>query len=217
MQDVVNAKLSYAGAAPSILEFMLKILILGAVDMLGAVVSGAVVFGLVALESKVVVHRVGGVEAVCSTTDTSGVAVIFFVSFGDIVILVPLLDVDLALFGATMEKGTLEELERADVVVLSMSALRRWFVNMLGLNVALADLDATALKSVDLLVATFAVGTARVCLAWCKAVVNGRELVCGKLKLRFCLCVWKAGFRSAGAESDRLRLGCCLLPLLSGV
>lgn len=216
MQDVANAKLSYTGAAPSILESMLKILTLGAVDMLGAVAPGAVVFGLLAPESKVVVFRVGGVETACVTTDTSGIAVFFFVSFGVIVFLAPLLEMDSTLLDATVEKGNLEELERDDDVVLDISALRRWFVNMLGLNVALADLDATALKSVvDLLVPTFVVGTTRACLAWLEAVVTGRELVCGELKLKFCLCVWEAGFRSAGAESDRLLLGCCPLPLLS--
>lgn len=77
--------------------------------MLGAVVSEAVVFGLVSqhFELTVVVLRVKGVEAVCLTSDVSGIAVIFCV-----VTLAPLLEVDL--------QG---ELERADVVVLDVSAL----------------------------------------------------------------------------------------------
>lgn len=50
----------------------------------------------------------------------------------------------------------------------------------MGLNVTLADLEATALKSVvDLLVATGVVVT-----AWLETVVTGREVVCGLLKLR---------------------------------
>ena len=77
--------------------------------MLGAVVSEAVVFGFVSehiktSETKVVVLRVKGVEAECFASDMSGTAVIFFVSFGDIVILVPLLEVDLGLLGDTVAK-----------------------------------------------------------------------------------------------------------------
>ncbi len=86
---------------------------------------------------------------------------------------------------------------------------------MLGLNVTLADLEATALKSVfDLLVARGVVVTAGVCLAWLEAVVTGRELVCGLLKLR--LFVRGADSRFAGAENERLFRGCCPLPLLIG-
>lgn len=45
---------------------------------------------------------------------------------------------------------------------------------MLGLNVTLADLEATALKSVDDLCVLVTAG------------VTGRELVCGLLELRLC-------------------------------
>lgn len=84
--------------------------------------SEAVVLGFVSehiktSESKVVVLRAKG--AACLASDTSGTAVIFFVSFGDIVVLVPLLEVDLI----AAAKRELEELERADVV-LNMSALK---------------------------------------------------------------------------------------------
>lgn len=86
--------------------------------MLGAVVSEAVVLGFVSehiktSESKVVVLRVKG--AVCLASDMLGIAVI-----GDIVELVLLLEVDLLVAA----KGELEELERADFVVLNMSAFK---------------------------------------------------------------------------------------------
>lgn len=56
---------------------------------------------------------------------------------------------------------------------------------MLGLNVTLADLEATALKSVvDLLVVTVVAVAAGVCLAGLEAAVTGRGLACGVLKLR---------------------------------
>lgn len=68
MYIAANASPSYAGAAPSVLEGMLKSFVSGAVNMLGAVVSEAVVFGFVSehfktSESKVVVIRVKGIEA----------------------------------------------------------------------------------------------------------------------------------------------------------
>lgn len=94
--------------------------------MLGAVVSEAVVFGFVSEHiktSKVVVLGVKGVESVCLASDMSEIAAIFFVGFGDVV-LAPLLEVDLVLLGAIEAEGKLEELERADVVVLDTSALK---------------------------------------------------------------------------------------------
>lgn len=145
-----------AGAAP------LNILNLGAVDFPGAHIE--------TLESKLLVPRVKGVEAVCIALDIFEIAVSFVVISGDTVVLVPLSEVDLAL---------LDELG-ADVVVLDVSAFKEWCVKMLGLNVTLADLEATALKSVvDLSVAAG--------LAWLEATVTGRELGCGLLKLRLCL------------------------------
>lgn len=61
---------------------------------------------------------------------------------------------------------------------------------MLGLNATSADLEATALKSViDLLVERVVVVTAGVFLAGLEAVVTGRELVCGTLKLGLCFFV----------------------------
>lgn len=81
----------------------------------------------------------------------------------------------------------------------------------------LADLEATALKSVvDILVETSVVVTAGVCLAGLEAVVTGGELVCGILKLRLCFFVCEAGPKSAGVEKERLFLGCCPLPRLTG-
>ena len=60
--------------------------------MLGAVMSEAVVFRSVSEhiktpESKVVVLGVRGVEAVGLASDMSGIAVVFCVSFGDVVTL----------------------------------------------------------------------------------------------------------------------------------
>lgn len=93
----------------------------------------------------------------------------------------------MALQGAIVAKGKLEELERADIVVLDVSALKFWLVNMLGLNATLADLVATALKSV---VDLFVVITAGVCLAWLTAAAEtGRELIRGILELRPCFFV----------------------------
>lgn len=71
------------------------------------------------------------------------------------------------------------------------------------MNAALADLDATALKSVvDLLRAAGLVVIIGVSLTG--VGMAGRELVC---ELRF---------RSAGGESKTLVLDCCPPPLLSG-
>lgn len=55
---------------------------------------------------------------------------------------------------------------------------------MLGLNVTLAAREATALKSVVDLVERVVVVSAGVFLAGLEAVVTGRELACGSLKLR---------------------------------
>lgn len=61
---------------------------------------------------------------------------------------------------------------------------------MLGLKVALTDLDATASKSVgDLLGATGLVVTTGVCGAWLIAVVTVRELICTLLKLKLSVLV----------------------------
>lgn len=84
---------------------MLKILTFGAADTLEAVVSEAVVFGLLSeqfklLQSKLVAFRAKGIEAVCVELDMSGIAVTSFVSVVDIDISVPLLEMDLAALGA---------------------------------------------------------------------------------------------------------------------
>lgn len=197
VQDEANIKSSYA--APCILEVMLKILTFGAADTLEAVVSEAVAFGLVSeqfkiLQSELVAFRAKGIEAVFVALDIADTS---FVSVVGIDISVLLLEMDLAALGAT-------ELEWADVVVLDMYAL------MLGRNVRWADLEATALKSVDLLVAAGSVVT------WLDVIVTGRQLVCGLLKLRVCFFVWEAGHGTAGAENERLFLGCCPLPLHTG-
>lgn len=74
--------------------------------------SEAVVFGFVSEHiktSEVVVLRVKGIETVCLASDMSGIEMIFFVSFGDIVVLAPLLEVDLAWLDAIVAKGKLEE------------------------------------------------------------------------------------------------------------
>lgn len=103
MQDAANIKPSYA--APSILEVMLKILTFGAADILEAVVSEAVVFGLVSehikiLESKLVALGVKGGEAECVASEMSGIAMTSFVGGVDIDILVPLLEMDLSVLDA---------------------------------------------------------------------------------------------------------------------
>lgn len=126
MQDAANVKPSYA--APSILEVMLKILTFGAADTLEAVVSEAVVFGLVSeqfeiLHSKLVAFRAKGIEALCVAVDMSGIAVTSFVGFADTDKSMLLLERDLALLGTT-------ELERADVVGLDMFDLMWLFINM---------------------------------------------------------------------------------------
>lgn len=59
-----------------------------------------------------------------------------------------------------------------------------------------------------------AVVTAGVCSTGLEAVGTGSELVGGILKLCFSAC--EAVPRSAGAEKERLFLGCCPLPLLAG-
>lgn len=73
--------------------------------MLRAVVSEAVVFGLVSELMKTSESKVKGVEAVCFASDRSGIAVIFMVCFGDIAPLVALLEVDL--LGAIVANGKL--------------------------------------------------------------------------------------------------------------
>ena len=90
--------------------------------------------------------------------------------------------------GAIVAKGKSEELERADIVALDVSALKCWLVNMLGLNATLADLETTALKSV---VDLFVVIAAGVCLAWLAAAAaeTGRELIRGILEPRPCFFV----------------------------
>lgn len=183
MQEEVNARPSYAGAAPSMFEAMLKILALGAVDMLGALVSEAVVFGFVSRNIKTF-ESVAADLTVVAVCLASAVDCLF--SFEDIDILVPLLKVDLSLLDATVLIKELEELERPAVV--DISAFKGCFVNVLGLNDKLADLEATALKSVvDLLVATGFVITTGVCLAWLEAVVIERWLVGGILTPRLCV------------------------------
>lgn len=110
--------------------------------------SEAVGFGLVAShmetsESKVVVLRVKGVEALCSASHVAGVAVVFFASFGDVTF-VPQLEMDLASHGAIVAKGKSEELDRADNVVLGGSALEGHLANMLGIDLIVTDREATA-------------------------------------------------------------------------
>lgn len=101
---------------------------------------------------------------------------------------------DSALLGAMLAK---EQLEEADIIDLErVSNLKLLPVNLLGLNITLAALEVTALKSVGDLV------TVGVFLA----VAVGREPVCLKL------CP-----RSAETDKDRLFLGSCFLPLLPGV
>lgn len=100
---------------------MLKCLDSGAVDILGAVVTEAVVFGLVSeriktSESQTVVLRAKGAEAVCLASHVSGIAVIFCASLGDVVILVPQ--------GAIVAEAELEDPETADMVVLNVSVLK---------------------------------------------------------------------------------------------
>ena len=90
MQEEVNARPSYAGAAPSMFEAMLKILALGAVDMLGALVSEAVVFGFVSRNIKTF-ESVAADLTVVAVCLASAVDCLF--SFEDIDILVPLLKV----------------------------------------------------------------------------------------------------------------------------
>lgn len=143
---------------------------------LGAVASEGVAFGLVTSESKVAALCI---EALRVAQDASESAMVFLLMSGD---KVPLLEMDLLV--TRVEKGTLEELDRAGVA-LDVPALRRWLVNTLGLNAAQADLHATASKSVgDLLVGVGLVVTTGECAAWLKAAVIGRELICGALGLR---------------------------------
>lgn len=126
MQNEVNLRPSYAGAAPSVLEVKLKISALGAVDMLGAVVSEAVVFGLVSRNIKTfesVAVDLTVLKVVIAVCSASGIAVVCLFSFGDIGILVPLLMVDFSLLDMTVLIKKLEELERPEVVV-DISALK---------------------------------------------------------------------------------------------
>jgi len=173
--------------------------------------SGRVVLGLVTLRLKVAVFRKA--EAVFLASNMSEI-VISFVWFGDVVTLGPSFEMDLSLLGARVARGKLEEEERADV--LDMSALRCRLANRQGLNTALADLEATALKSVpDLLKLADLVVTTGTSSAGLKSVTTGREGVCGKLQVRFFFFAL-GELRSAGAERDRLFLGCRPLPLFSG-
>lgn len=169
MRDAANIKPSYA--APSIFEGMLKILPSGAADILEAVVSEAVVFGLVSehrYEFKLVALGVKG-QAECVASETPARTRTSFVGVEGPDVSLPLLEMHLVVLDVA-------ELECADDVVLDTSALERWSVNMSGLSVRCADLEETALKRV--------VDLSGSVVTWIEAVVTRGELVCGLLKLR---------------------------------
>lgn len=121
MQIAAIASPSYPGSAPSVLEGMSKLVVSGAVDLLGAVLSEAVDFGFVSEQMKTELKGVVRVEVGHPACDVSDIVVNFSVICGDIVMLVPELEGDLTLLGTKLAKGKLEELERVDVVVLQMS------------------------------------------------------------------------------------------------
>lgn len=136
--------------------------------------SEAVVFGHVKTsESTVAVLGVKGVEHVRLGSDSAGIAGVFFAGSGDF-ISVPRLGMDLSF----VEKGRSEEPDTADDVVLKGQQ-----ANMLGLDVMLADREATASKSVvDLFV----------CLAGLRAALSGRESGGGTLEQKLCFVVSEA-------------------------
>lgn len=120
----------------------------------------------------------------------------FFVWLEDGVTEVP--EHELDLLGAAA-RGKLEDVDAALGGVLDTHSLRRRLVKTLGLKLTLADLDATASKSVTVrLEVADLVVTAGVCSAGLEAE---RGWVCGKLKARFFFFA-VSEFRSAGAERD---------------